>query len=425
MTDLTKQKIKANLSQIKELFCSFLPQNRDEVFLLLGLIVFYSSYAFYIVVNTSVIDNLEYRTDTFFSFDAPEIFDKGYQSMIPHPLLQYFTSPIIFIGNLLTILFGTYKAKTVLWAAFCMLLISMSSVYIFRYLREITEIKKGVSLLITLMFAVMSTNLVLCFTPESYTISLFLLTFTLYYYSKCIKQNKAVTLLSNLTLATLLGGTTITNYAMGIIPMFYTKDNIRLTLKKVAVIACSIVLIFAWLQIQYDFIFDVKKRMLYFTTPRGAFYEHAIDWFFGAPVLLPKVIPFFNTVFNRNEYVVSMEFYHHWWQYLFVGITAFLLLFSIIKNRKNKYVQIITLFLSVNIFIHLIVKYGIDEPMIFGWHWIYVIPILFGWLYASVEGRLKTAILFLFSILFIALFVNNMFEMKNFVYAALDIFPAS
>lgn len=416
--------MKKNTLQFRSLLSFFLPKGKDELYLLLGLVIFYSSYAFYIVINTSVIDNIAFGTDTFFSFDAPEIYAQGYQSMIPHPLMKYFTAPIIFIGNALAILFETYKAKTVFWTIICVLLISLSSVYIYRYLKNIVELKKHISYFLTSIFSVTSTNLILSFTPESYTLSLFLLTFTLYFYSYSIKYDIKVNFLSNITIATLLGGTTITNYVLAVIPMFYTKDNLKLTIKKIALIGVSVLIIFLWLQLQYNFLFDVKTRLLYFTTPRGAYYEHAIDWFFGAAVFFPKVISYFNTVFNRNEYVIHMEFYHHWWQYLFIGVLGILLLYSIYKNRKNKHVQIVFLYFLTSVFIHLIIKYGIDEPMIFGGHWVYIVPILLGWLYKSLSNKTeKKYYTLLLIVMFIGLFINNALQMKNFITVALDIFP--
>ena len=122
---------------------------------------------------------MSYETDIYFSYDNPLILKLGRTQISGHPLLMLFYYPFVLIGNGLAYLV-TFKAKTLLFVLLSSSMISMSSVYIFRYLREIIEIKRSVAYLITLFFAFFSTNLLLSFTPESFTLSAIFLAFIMY-----------------------------------------------------------------------------------------------------------------------------------------------------------------------------------------------------------------------------------------------------
>ena len=59
----------------------------------------------------------------------------------------------------------------------------------------------------------------------------------------------------------------------------------------------------------------------------------------------------------------------------------FLVAASALLNLKNKYVQLLLMYLSIDFVIHFIIRYGMNEAILFGGHWMFAIPILLGWLY--------------------------------------------
>lgn len=171
--------IRFKITDFKFLSKALLPQKKEEKLLFFILLLIYLSYSIYIALSTSVIDNMSYETDIYFSYDNPLILMLGRTQISGHPLLMLFYYPFVLIGNGLAYLV-TFKAKTLLFVLLSSSMISMSSVYIFRYLREIIEIKRSVAYLITLFFAFFSTNLLLSFTPESFTLSAIFLAFIMY-----------------------------------------------------------------------------------------------------------------------------------------------------------------------------------------------------------------------------------------------------
>ncbi|MFR9166067.1 MAG: DUF6080 domain-containing protein [Dysgonomonas sp.] len=216
---MTKYKFKGSLTQIKLLLQAIIPKDRNEIYLLIGFLIFYLSYSLIIILKSGIIDEV-YALDTIFSFDHAKIYKTGVENFESHTLITVFTKPAILTGNFLTKIFGTYKAKTIFLCVLTGALISFSTIYVYRYLQEIAEIKKLPSFILVLFYGLFSTNLIISFTPESYPISAFLLTFSVYYYSCYIKSNKEIPFVSGLCLSMPLGFVTTTNFIKGIVPFF-------------------------------------------------------------------------------------------------------------------------------------------------------------------------------------------------------------
>lgn len=423
--DRNPSRTRENFNQLREVFLNLLPKNKAEIGILLFFIVLYSSYGLILAVNTSIIDYKELLYDVYFSFDNPIIYRQGYVYLEGHPLMMFMTMPFITLGNLLATLFG-YKAKTVFLSFICSVLISFSIVYVYRYLREIIELSRNICYLLIAFFAFTSTNLILSFTPESFTITSFFLSYTVYYYSYCIKNKKAVRLLSNTFFAVTLGGITITNFIKGIIPLFFVDDDKKIIVRKIFITGIIFSIIVLWIQLQYDFISLIEMRLTgNISVPaRGNIFERIFDWLFSAPILFPAItmmdINIDGLIFNA----ISLDFYHRWWQYLFAVLLLTILFYSILKNYKNKFVVLILSFLAVDIIIHVLIRYGLRDAFIYGGHWVFFVPLLLGWLYRSLEKeRYKKFLFYIITGLFIALVINNVIRLKEFIELSLINFP--
>lgn len=184
---------KKKLLSLRDILKFFFPESRLEIFVFLAFFTFYLSYSIFIALNSSVIDFTERPYDVYFSYDNPIVYERGYVYISGHPLMRYITMPFILLGDFLANLFG-YKAKTILCVFICSLLVSLSIIYICRYLKKIIKLRGSVVYILLGMYGFSMTCLTLCFTPESFTISVFLLSFTVCIYSCCIHQNKKMSL---------------------------------------------------------------------------------------------------------------------------------------------------------------------------------------------------------------------------------------
>lgn len=418
----TSINFKDNLRQFWNLIINIFPQNKHELYLLLFCILGYFAYGIILTLNTCIQDSITY-SDIYFSYDNMSIYHLGYQNMTGHPLIRRITYPLLYWTNYLATEFGNYKIKTILFCLSSNLLISLSVVYIFRYLKQIIKLKGYPLYAITLFYIFSATNLILSFTFESFSLSLFALCFTIYYYSYCIDQNKQVTFLTNFSLATLLGGITITNLAKGVIPMFFTKEKFKISFLKSTIIGIIWLFILLWVNYKYQIVDNMGERLNDFTGLSDSFIKHAFGLFWGGAILFPRIIYSMKYSADMNIGNIIPDYYDAW-QYVFVGIIAILVLGSIALNYKNKLVQILCAWFAIDIIIHIGIKYGLEEPFMYGAHWIFIVPILIGWLLNSIKSE-KHSKLFMvfFSVILLTLIVNNMIELVRFINLAIELFP--
>lgn len=141
-----------SVREIKDIGWNFLPQNKKEVFIALGLFIFYFSYSLFFILNTSIIDLPTAHNNIYFSFDNASIYTSGYENLASHPLLDIYSRPLMYICDVLVEIFG-YKSKTLMLVAISSMSISMSVVYMYRYLKNILHLRVYSLGIITLFYS--------------------------------------------------------------------------------------------------------------------------------------------------------------------------------------------------------------------------------------------------------------------------------
>lgn len=267
--------------------------------------------------------------------------------------LYIFYYPFVLLGDLLAS-FTTYKIKTILFVFLSVSMVSMSNVYIYRYLNKVIEHSRSVSLLLTIFFALFSTCLVLSFTRESFTLSLFLLTYSLYYYSWCIKEGRKPPLINSILITLSLGGVTVTNFSKGILPIFFTSQSFKSKIKQAIILTVSFIGILCFVHLASLIYLDKNlfhsmishKDSFTLDSNNTAYFNQIIDHFFGAPISFPALKDFFyyNVQGHWGLYDMKMPQelnYQYWWQYAFIIFLALFIAISLIRNNKNRFVQLI------------------------------------------------------------------------------------
>lgn len=420
---------------IKDIFKTALPKGRTEVTIFLGLLLFYLSYSLIIVFNSYAIDHKVFDTDLYFSFDNPIVLRNGRTNISGHPLMFAFCYPLVVIGDFLAYLIG-YKAKTLMFVLISASSISLSCVYIFRYLKEIVELKSKVCLLLTLFFAFSFMNLILAFTPESFTFSSMVLSFTVYYYSAYIKRGESPSLFSSVLLADVfLGGMTITNMAKGVIPMLFLKEKVWVIVKKIFVVGLIFLLIL--LSVHFAALYFLDKNLFISIlvhqnawTPDPNFLSNNLVLVYSRIYSFPIFFSEFqlngwmNEATGKEQFFISTSLYRNYWQFVVAGLALIFMLIGILRNLRNRFALMVALLLFFDIFLHLILKFGLFDPFIYGAHWLYCVPLLMGWMYKSFKNVYVSKLLFcVICCMFVALVVNNMNHIYNFTTLAAELFP--
>lgn len=412
---------KEDLKQLKNILRDLFPKGKSEIILFFIFFISYGILAVFFATQTNITDQVKGKVDAYFSFDGAYMSHHGASNFEGHPLINIITYTFIYIGILLNIILGTIKAKATFLVIICAFCISSSNIFIFRYLNKVIEIKESIAYLICFFYSVFTTPLFLSFTFESFTFSIYILTFIIYYYSYNIKNKNNISFTVSIILAITAGGITITNFSKGIIPILFLNENKKTIIKKIFVIGIFFAVILLLIEIKFHIFSAIEGRLDLFIIKEKTIHKYVIDMFLGAPILLPSLTTYFPH--NTDFEAINIDFYKYWWQYATIGLIGLIVLLSIVKNYKNKLIYIPILFFSIDIVIHIIIRYGINEGIIYGGHWVFIVPILIGWLYKSLNGKNRKYLSALIIVLGIILAVNNIYQMNQFISLAYQLFP--
>nr|WP_301287902.1 DUF6080 domain-containing protein [Chryseobacterium sp. S0630] len=392
----------------------------------LFFIVCYGILGSYIALHYRIIFDSRIPWDAYFSFDNKSILMTG-GSFERHPLSYYFFNWIrefsLFISG------GKMDANfrlTLAWLS--NIIITLNIIQVFKYLKNIIHLPLWLSLLIILFFGAFSTNIILSFTPENFTYTLFLL--SLYNYYAAIKLRKEEKIPATaLSLAGItIGGLTITNIVKVFIPLIFEK-GIFTNLKKfgnavlrVAIaIICFVLLYLNRIDFKYQNIFSKTNQQYekFSNVESMPTWDMILSFFFGGNILFPGfIMSDKHNMKGFNFKGLYMDLYSSPLPYFFIAILLILISWSYFKNFKNKWVQIIVISFLVDIIIHCVMRFGLHTSYIYGGHFVFVYPLLLGWLFFAYRSspKMMSFLTFTMVILFIYLIINNIFRMTEFFW---------
>lgn len=400
------------------------PSTGHEWFLFLFFLLGYGSLAHIIALDYHIVFDNRIPWDAYFSFDNRAIVLTG-GGFERHPLSNYFFDGI----RALALWYSEGKMDASFrWAlsALSASVISMSMVQVFKYLRNIIALPLSWSYGIILFFSLFSTNILLSFTPETYTYTLFLLMLFNHYAAIKIKKEQPIPATA-LTLATVsIGGLTITNAAKVFIPILFEK-NLFKSFKNLfnalgrSVMAVGIFVLLFLNRLNFDYTKIITKtgeQYEKFSQPKVTpLWDMIASWFFGGNILFSNFITRDYKSPKGFEYkALFMDVYSSWVPYVFVAMVLGLVVWSGIKNFKNPLVKILLLSFFFDILIHCVLKFGLHTSYIYGGHFVYVYPLLIGWLVFAYRKH-RTALSILSGILLLLtlyLGFNNGIRMQEF-----------
>ena len=408
----------------KNLIHLIFPSTKTEIILFFIFLIGYGILATEIASNYRIIFDNRIPWDAYFSFDNRSIVFTG-GGFERHPLANYFFDQLrnfsLWISN------GKYNADFRLTLAYCSVLaVSLALIQIFKYLKNSIQLPLYVSISLVVFTAFFSTSILLSFTPETYTYTFLLLAIFNYYSALKIRSDKKISGVGLGLFAVATGGLTITNIVKIYIPVLFEKDIFRNWKKfgnAVARVGISvIVFVLLYLnRLEWDFtrIFSkTTEQYDKFSQPKVVpIWDMILSWFFGGNVLFSSfMIRDYHNKKGFDYKALFMDVYDGIGQYAFVIVLLILILWSVIKNRKNRLVWILAISFLVDIIIHCVLKFGLHTSYIYGGHFVFVYPLLLGWLlYSYRHSKVFFSVVFgLFLMLFAYLVGNNIYRMSEF-----------
>lgn len=411
-------------SKFLNFFKIVFPFSFSEWGLFIFFLVAYGVLGTYLAQHYRIIFDARIPWDAYFSFDNKAIVMTG-GSFERHPLSYYFFNWIrelaFYISDGKT---GSHFRLTLAWLS--NITISLSLIQIFKYLKNIIGLPTGLNVLIVFFFSIFSTNILLSFTPETYTYTLFLLVLFNYYTAIKLKKDKKIAGSALVLAGITIGGLTVTNIVKVFIPVAFEKNIFR-NWKKFGNAAFRVLLTCAAFILLYLYRIDFKYQNI--LSKSGEQYEKfsnvkstptwdmIYSYFFGGSILFPGF--FIREKHNMKGFyykALFMDVYTSVFPYIFIGLLLGLVLWGYFKNFRNKLVQILMLSLLVDVIIHCVLRFGLHTSYIYGGHFVFVFPLMLGWLFFSYRKSPKmTSFLTVFTgVLFVYLLANNCLRMLEF-----------
>lgn len=413
------------LNKILSFLKSVFPSTKTELLIFLFFVIVYGANAWFIAENFRIIYDDRIPWDAYFSFDNRAIVQTG-GGFERHPLSNYFFDQI---RNFALWISGNRYDSVfrLVLALFSTVVISLANVQIFKYLNNIIKLPLKISLLILAFYGLFVTNILLSFTPETYTYTLLFLSIFNYYSAKKIKEEKSVSFAATILGSVFIGGLTITNIVKVYIPFLFEK-KIFWNWKKigwaVAKIATSVMVFVFLFMLRLNFNFQnflnkTEEQYDKFSKPKVTpLWDMITSWFFGGNVLFSNYeIRDYHTKDKIFYYkALFMDVYTSAIPYFFIGLILLIVILSVVKNYKNKLIWILVISFSIDILIHCVLKFGLHTSYIYGGHFVFVYPLLLGWLFFSYRNKtISLSILYgVIMMMTVYLGFNNFYRLGEF-----------
>ena len=413
------------LNKILSFLKSVFPSTKTELLIFLFFVIVYGANAWFIAENFRIIYDDRIPWDGYFSFDNRAIVQTG-GGFERHPLSNYFFDQI---RNFALWISGNRYDSVfrLVLALFSTVVISLANVQIFKYLNNIIKLPLKISLLILAFYGLFVTNILLSFTPETYTYTLLFLSIFNYYSAKKIKEGKPISFAATIFGSVFIGGLTITNIVKVYIPFLFEK-KIFWNWKKigwaVAKIATSVMVFLFLFMLRLNFNFQnflnkTEEQYDKFSKPKVTpLWDMITSWFFGGNVLFSNYeIRDYHTKDKTFYYkALFMDVYTSAIPYFFIGLILLIVILSVVKNYKNKLIWILVISFSIDILIHCVLKFGLHTSYIYGGHFVFVYPLLLGWLFFSYRSKtISLSILYgVIMMMTVYLGFNNFYRLGEF-----------
>lgn len=371
------------------------PPTWTEAGLFLFFFLLYGWIGYHMLFYTNLIDVPNGGAGSYLGYDNLfHLHTRGGAFDVSHPFFSLFH----LLKTLLIILLTTlFKEKTAgIICLFMMnLLVTGGLVMIYRYLKQIALLRTLRALLLTVFTGCFFTTIVLSFTTETYPFSFFLLVFSLLMISREYKLTGLIKGRTLLFLSFLCGGVTITNAAKPAMAVFLNKapflHKIRTGFKVMLPFVACVAIVMGFYTLKAKLFHPDGPSPIETTKQLDQYFIH--DETFGKQALVDfwsntiMTTPLTQQLVAKEVVLRPSEYLHSWQNAAMVFLLA-LLIGSAFLNIRNKYVQLLLMYLSIDIVIHFIIRYGMNEAILFGGHWMFAVPILLGWLYRRLPVRM-------------------------------------
>lgn len=332
-----------------------------------------------------------------------------------HPLLAFY----MYIPYLINM--GLMKLTGYNCALFIAVIIQMfcgfyATLFLQRIFREVLELDKAASSILTLLFFSFGYVMVTCIVPDHFVISMLLLILALYVSGRRIKHNHPLKIWQTVVYFVLTAGTSLNNGLKIFFSALFVNRN-RFFRPKYLLLAVILPAALLWGFCRWEyrtFVWPVemarkemkakndsiqKAKQLARNEARKKRGPKQ-----GAPIMKGEFMNWTDATSSRTlsivenlmgesiqlhqDYVLQDELrhrpmfvnYRYAFNYIVEALIIILFLAGIWAGRKSRYLWLVMSYFGLDMLLHIGLGFGLNEVYIMSGHWIYALPIAIGFL---------------------------------------------
>lgn len=351
---------------------------------------------------------------------------KLYFEIPRHPLFAVILYPFYLINKEL-IAAGDTNYAMIFMAILLIVSAYYSFIFIYRVFREIIEVGKKDSLLLSAMLYSFGMVMVSMLVPDHFCWSLFLLTMTLYLAGKAMKEKKQLSAWTIGILSFLTGGVTLSNIAKTYLAAWFVNGKKVFAWKNMVAMILPAILLVGTAYLIYTEIrepqFHTDKKIEIKAHAKDTLQAHKDSihhaWVLahtGEPMKKEGFWKWTDMSTSRSDALIhnimgesiqlhdsyllddmcvnrpTVVKYNYVFNYIIEGIVALLFILGIIVAVRHQFFLMALSWLALDICIHFVMGFGLNEMYIMACHWIFIIPISIAYLLKSLTPSRQTIV---------------------------------
>ena len=366
---------------------------------------------------------------------------KLYFEIPRHPLFAVILYPFYLINKEL-IAAGDTNYAMIFMAILLIVSAYYSFIFIYRVFREIIEVGKKDSLLLSAMLYSFGMVMVSMLVPDHFCWSLFLLTMTLYLAGKAMKEKKQLSAWTIGILSFLTGGVTLSNIAKTYLAAWFVNGKKVFAWKNMVAMILPAILLVGTAYLIYTEIrepqFHTDKKIEIKAHAKDTLQAHKDSihhaWVLahtGEPMKKEGFWKWTDMSTSRSDALIhnmmgesiqlhdsyllddmcvnrpTVVKYNYVFNYIIEGIVALLFILGIIVAVRHRFFLMALSWLALDICIHFVMGFGLNEMYIMACHWIFIIPIAVGFALLHLPKRFVAPVRYGVGLLTLYLWVYN------------------
>jgi putative membrane protein len=360
-----------------------------------------------------------------------------------HPLYLTFLYPLYLLNHWLIEVFG-HNFAVYFMAAIIVLSAFYAAVFAYRIFREVMELRRFDSTLLTVLLFSFGHILIPSMVPDHFIVSMMFLLMALYICGKKMKKGELLTDWQPLLLTFFTAGMATSNGAKIFLAGLFTNRKKFFTWKYISIGVILPCLLLIGIQQSQYYLLEVPQKAVISNIekvkrqkdPKGVeeFYkkrnawqkthlgqtmskESMLDWldtstprtrtlvenFFGESIQLHQRYLLKDVAWDRPVFVT----YNGITNYVIEAIMVILFVLGIIFGYRKRFFQMLLAWFTCDITLHLILGFGITEVYIMASGWAFIIPIAYGYLIKGLSHRYRQMLRGLLLVITIFLWAYN------------------